>query len=46
MLRWVRNLSERERKAKVLLMLHLPVQDQNVQMWPIDPLANYTSLEY
>ena len=30
----------------MLLMLRLPVQDQNVQVWPNDPLANHTSLGY
>jgi len=38
MLRWNRNLPRR-RRPKVLLMLRLPVQVPNVQVWPSDPLA-------
>ena len=30
----------------MLLMLRLPVQDRNVQVWPNDPLAKHTSLGY
>lgn len=45
MLRWNRNLSWRSR-PKVLLMLRLPVQVQNVQVWPSDPLVECTSLGY
>ena len=45
LLRWNRNLSGR-RRPKVLLMLRLPVQVQNVQAWPSDPLVQCASSGY
>ena len=44
-LRWDRNLSGRSR-PKALLMLRLSVEVQNMQVWPIDPLDQCTSLGY